>query len=50
MLDKPLITQYPDRKATNLRNSNWLQQLDGNDYESVKQLNHNIMRVQDKYY
>ena len=48
MLDKPLITQYPDRKATNLRNSNWLQQLDGNDYEAVKQLNHNIMRDQEK--
>ncbi len=48
MLDKPLITQYPDRKATNSRNSNWLQQLDGNDYEAVKQLNHYMMRDQEK--
>ena len=47
MLDKPLIEHYPNRKATQLRNSNWLQQLDGNDYEAVKQLNHIIMR--DKY-
>ena len=48
MLDKPLIEHYPNRKATNLRNSNWLQQLDGNDYEAIKQLNHNIMRDQEK--
>ena len=48
MLDKPLITSYPDRKATNLRNSNWLQQLDGNDFEAIKQLNHNIMKDQEK--
>jgi len=50
MIDKPLITHYPDRKATQLRNSNWLQQLDGADYESMKQLNHNIMKDQEKQY
>ena len=48
MLDKPLITSYPDRKATNLRNSNWLQQLDGNYFEAIKQLNHNSMKDQEK--
>jgi len=48
MIDKPMITNYPDRKATQLRNSNWLQQLDGADYESLKQLNHNIMKDQEK--
>jgi len=48
MLDKPLITNYPDRKAINLRNSNWLQQLDGNDYDALKQMNHNIMKEQEK--
>ena len=48
MIDKPLITTYPDRKATNLRNSLWLQQLDGDDHEAVKQLNHNIMKDQEK--
>ena len=48
MLDKPLITSYPDRKAITLRNSNWLQQLDGDDHEAVKQLNHNIMKDQEK--
>ena len=48
MLDKPLITSYPDRKARTLRNSNWLQQLDGNDYEALKQMNHNIMKEQEK--
>ena len=47
-INKPLITQYPDRKATQLRNSNWLQQLDGDDYESIKQMNHNIMKEQEK--
>ena len=35
MIDKPLITHYPNRKATQLRNSNWLQQLDGDDYHSI---------------
>ena len=48
MLDKPLITSYPDRKAITLRNSNWLQQLDGDDHEALKQLNHNIMKDQEK--
>ena len=48
MLDKPLITSYPDRKAITLRNSNWLKQLDGDDHEAVKQLNHNIMKDQEK--
>ena len=48
MLDKPLITSYPDRKAITLRNSNWLQQLDGNDFEAIKQMNHNIMKEQEK--
>ena len=48
LLDKPLITHYPDRKATNLRNSNWLQQLDGDDFQAIKQLNHNIMKDQEK--
>ena len=47
-INKPLITQYPDRKATQLRNSNWLQQLDGDDYESLKQMNHNIMKEHEK--
>ena len=47
-INKPLITHYPDRKATQLRNSNWLQQLDGDDYESLKQMNHNIMKEHEK--
>ena len=28
-IDKPLFNSYPDRKAYNLRFSNWLSQLDG---------------------
>ena len=48
MLDKPLITSYPDRKAITLRNSNWLQQLDGDDHEALKQLNHNMLKDQEK--
>jgi hypothetical protein len=47
-INKPLITQYPDRKATQLRNSLWLQQLDGDDFESLKQMNHNIMKEKEK--
>ena len=47
-INKPLITQYPDRKATQLRNSLWLQQLDGDDHESLKQMNHNILKEQEK--
>ena len=48
LLEKPLITHYPDRKATQLRNSNWLQQLDGDDFESIRQLNHNMIKDQEK--
>ena len=49
-INKPLITHYPDRKATQLRNSNWLQQLDGDDYESLKQMNHIILKNTRKRY
>ena len=47
-INKPLITQYPDRKATQLRNSNWLQQLDGDDFTAIQQMNHNIMKEHEK--
>ena len=47
-INKPLITQYPDRKATQLRNSLWLQQLDGDDDESLQQMNDNIMKEKEK--
>ena len=47
-INKPLITHYPDRKATQLRNSNWLQQLDGDDYTALQQMNHNIMKEHEK--
>ena len=48
MIDKPLITHYPNRKATQLRNSNWLQQLDGDDYHSLHQLNANMIKDKEK--
>ena len=48
MIDKPLITHYPNRKATQLRNSNWLQQLDGDSYDTLKQLNMNMIKEKEK--
>jgi hypothetical protein len=47
-LDKPIFESYPDRKATQLRNSHWLSQLDGDSYKAMDELHHNMMKEHDK--
>ena len=47
-LDKPILKSYPDRKASQLRNSHWLSQLDGDSYKAMDELHHEIMKENDK--
>ena len=44
LLDKPIINKYPDRKASQLRNSHWLSQLDGDSYRAMDELHHNMIQ------
>ena len=48
LLDKPDNLKYPDRKASQLRNSHWLSQLDGDSYRAMDELHHNIIKEQEK--
>ena len=48
LLDKPIITKYPDRKASQLRNSHWLSQLDGDSYRAMDELHHNMIKEHGK--
>ena len=47
-LDEPIIDKYPDRKATQLRNSQWLSQLDGDSFRAMDELHHNMLKEQEK--
>ena len=47
-IDKPLLNVYPDRKATQLRFSNWLAQLDGDGAKSIQQQQLTAMKEQHK--
>ena len=47
-LDKPIIDKYPDRKATQLRFSNWLSQLDSDGVKSLEQQQLTAMKEQHK--
>ena len=47
-IDKPFIDKYPDRKATRLRNSNWLTQLDGDTHQLMETVQSNMMKEQEK--
>ena len=44
LLDKPVIDKYPDRKASQLRNSHWLSQLDGDSFRAMDELHHNMIK------
>ena len=48
LLDKPIINKYPDRKASQLRNSHWLSQLDGDSYRAMDELHHNMIKEHEK--
>ena len=48
ILDKPIFKSYPDRKASQLRNSHWLSQLDGDSYRAMDELHHNMMKEHEK--
>ena len=43
-LGKPIIDKFPDRKATQLRNSHWLSQLDGDSFRAMDELHHNRLK------
>jgi hypothetical protein len=47
-LDKPVVDKYPDRKASQLRNSHWLSQLDGDSFRAMDELLHNMLKEHDK--
>ena len=47
-IGKPLLTAYPDRKAINLRFSNWLSQLDAEGVKTMEQQQLNAMKEQEK--
>ena len=47
-LDKPVVDKYPDRKASQLRNSHWLSQLDGDSFRAMDELHHNMLKEHDK--
>ena len=48
LLDKPVDYKYPDRKASQLRNSHWLSQLDGDSYRAMDELHHNMIKEHEK--
>ena len=48
LLDKPIINKYPARKASQLRNSHWLSQLDGDSFRAMDELHHNMIKEQEK--
>ena len=48
ILDKPLDLKYPDRKASQLRNSHWLSQLDGDSFRAMDELHHAMLKEQEK--
>ena len=47
-LDKPLDLKYPDRKASQMRNSHWLSQLDGDSFRAMDELHHTILKGHEK--
>ena len=47
-LDKPLDLKYPDRKASQMRNSHWLSQLDGDSFRAMDELHHSILKGHEK--
>ena len=48
ILDKPLDLKHPDRKASQMRNSHWLSQLDGDSYRAMDELHHNMLKELEK--
>ena len=44
ILDKPIFSSYPDRKASQLRSSHWLSQLDGDSYRAMDELHHKMIK------
>ena len=48
LLDNPVAYKYPDRKASTLRNSHWLSQLDGDSFRVMDELHHNMIKEQEK--
>ena len=47
-IGKPLLNAYPDRKAINLRFSNWLTQLDAEGIKTMEQQQLHSMKEQEK--
>ena len=47
-INKPLLNVYPDGKATQLRFSNWLSQLDSDGVKSLEQQQLTAMKEQHK--
>ena len=47
-INRPLDIKYPDRKASQLRFSNWLSQLDSEGVKSLEQQQLNAMKEQHK--
>ena len=49
-INKPVIplSQFPDRKAVKLRNSNWLSQLDGDSHKALESMHLNMVKEQEK--
>ena len=47
-LGKPLDLKYPDRKASQMRNSHWLSQLDGDSFRAMDELHHSILKGHEK--
>ena len=47
-IGKPLLNAYPDRKAINLRFSNWLTQLDAEGVKTMEQQQLHAMKEQEK--
>ena len=47
-MDKPLDLKHPDRKASQMRNSHWLSQLDGDSYRAMDELHHNMLKELEK--
>ena len=48
LLDKPVVDKYPDRKASTLRNSHWLSQLDGDSFRAMDELHTNMLKEQEQ--
>ena len=47
-INKPIFDSYPDRKAINLRFSNWMTQLDAPSAQVMEQQQLNAMKEQEK--